>query len=632
MLLLLSQKTLSKRQAPQNRQSLTIEPTIPVLLIALIPGSPFAVRPGRATARGEIGSKRGCGTGRLATVIKPHPIAVAVARTRPSGSNSMNRQYRKFWSLVLIASMLASGCAPQQPFYFREDGDLSHYLGVATNIEYPDVQTSPTCEITNTLPPLTLKNTDNYEIWDLSLNQVVQITLCRSQVMRQLNARVVSTVPETISRNIIPQAIANTTYDPAIVETGIGIGGDLGFGGGQGVEAALSEFDAQLNATVQWDKTDQPQNAAAAVNAFRPPIFAQDLGASTIGISKTTAVGTEFSLVNNTNYEGNNIPSGAGTAQAFRSNWTTNFEARFDQPLLQGVGAQYNRIAGPLRFDEYASRFGNQIDGVMIARIDADREMSDFEVWHYQRHSRHRRFLLGAILCLPQIWKLANWAATAPGNLEKDGRLVSHGFTRRKCRQRGQGPLAILPVPLASGTSAYRRFQRRKSLAIHHGPVDVRWKVDSSVGRALNGQAGVRMGSIHCEALTRRVEIRQEKWDNQEARARIDRRSQLPAPAARCRRPLPLARPGRRTDQPKPSCRSMCPAHPHSACSTSGEFQDWQLGLESERADRVPSRAVRHSPSRAADGARAGHAVRTWNWKSRINWATPFAISISTTV
>ena len=58
----------------------------------------------------------------------------------------MNRQSRKFWSLVLIASVLASGCAPQQPFYCREDGDLSHYLGVATEIEYPDTETSPSCE------------------------------------------------------------------------------------------------------------------------------------------------------------------------------------------------------------------------------------------------------------------------------------------------------------------------------------------------------------------------------------------------------------------------------------------------------------------------------------------------------
>ena len=101
----------------------------------------------------------------------------------------MNRQYRKFWSWLLIASMLASGCAPQQPFYCREDGDLSHYLDVATEIEYPDVEEPSLCEVQNTLPPLTLKNTENYEIWDLPLSEVVHITLCNSQVMRQLGVR-----------------------------------------------------------------------------------------------------------------------------------------------------------------------------------------------------------------------------------------------------------------------------------------------------------------------------------------------------------------------------------------------------------------------------------------------------------
>ena len=61
-----------------------------------------------------------------AAPIEPLPGASAQVGTYAvrSGSNSMNRQSRKYWSLVLIASMLASGCAPQQPFYCREDGDL----------------------------------------------------------------------------------------------------------------------------------------------------------------------------------------------------------------------------------------------------------------------------------------------------------------------------------------------------------------------------------------------------------------------------------------------------------------------------------------------------------------------------
>ena len=184
----------------------------------------------------------------------------------------MNRQSRKYLSLVLIASMLAPGCAPQQPFYCREDGDLSHYLGVATEIEYPDVQESPTCEVANTLPPLTLKNTDNYEIWDLSLNEATQITLCRSQVMRQLGGRIVSTAPETISRTLVSPVAVTTTYDPALVETTTGLSVGDPFNG-SGTEAALSEFDAQLDASVFWEKNREPQNRAVQVGSLFPQIL-----------------------------------------------------------------------------------------------------------------------------------------------------------------------------------------------------------------------------------------------------------------------------------------------------------------------------------------------------------------------
>src|SRR5262249_40699244 len=297
-----------------------------------------------------------------------------------SGSNSMNRQSRKFWSLVLIGAVLSPGCAPQQPFYCHEDGNLSHYLGVATEIEYPDTQESPSCEITNTLPPLTLKNTDNYQIWDLTLTEAVQITLQRSQVMRQLGGRIVSTAPDTISRTIInPVAIA-TTYDPALVETTTGLSvGDVFTG--NGTEAALSEFDAVLDSSVFWEKTDRPQNVdqTSAVAAFRPTVLQQDLGTFTTGIKKIAAEGTTFEFRNNTTYEGNNIPSGVGQTQAFDSSWSTNFEASFTHPLLQGAGAQYNRIAGPLTFDQYAAGVRNPVDGVMIARIRTDQTLNDFE-------------------------------------------------------------------------------------------------------------------------------------------------------------------------------------------------------------------------------------------------------------
>jgi outer membrane protein TolC len=490
----------------------------------------------------------------------------------------MNRQSRKYWSLVLIASVLASGCAPQQPFYCRENGNLSHYLGVATEIEYPDVPESTSCEIQNTLPPLTLKNTDNYQIWDLTLTEAVQITLCRSQVMRQLGGRIVSTAPDTISRTIInPVAIA-TTYDPALVETTTGLSvGDVFTG--NGTEAALSEFDATLDTSVFWEKTDRPQNAAAAVNAFRPPVLQQDLGTFTAGITKITAEGTEWAIRNNTTYEGNNIPSGAGTAQAFNSVWNTNFEASFTHPLLQGSGAQYNRIAGPLTFQQYAAGVRNPVDGVMIARIRTDQTLNDFEggvrnLMHDLEDAYWELYFAYRDLEARKMGRdsaLETWKKTAA--LYRTG--SKGGSADREAEARSQYFLFRSQVEQAL-TDVFKDENRLRyimGLSMSDGKL-IRPSDEPSTARVAFDWSG-----IHCEALTRRVEIRRQKWE-------IKRR-ELELIAARNFLLPRLDAVGRyrwlglgdqlinQNDVPFNTTGSSA-----FGVLDSGNFQEWQLGLE----------------------------------------------------
>jgi outer membrane protein TolC len=426
----------------------------------------------------------------------------------------MNRQYRKFWSLVLIGSVLSPGCAPQQPFYARENGNLSHYLGVATEIEYPDTQESPSCEVTNTLPPLTLKNTDNYQIWDLTLTEAVQITLQRSQVMRQLGGRIVSTAPDTISRTIInPVAIA-TTYDPALVETTTGLSvGDVFTG--NGTEAALSEFDATLDSSVFWEKNDRPQNVdqTSAVAAFRPTVLQQDLGTFTTGITKISAEGTQWTIRNNTTYEGNNIPSGVGQTQAFPSSWSTNFEAGFTHPLLQGSGAQYNRIAGPLTFEQYAAGIRNPIDGVMIARIRTDQTLNDFEggvrnLMHDLEDAYWELYFAYRDLEARKMGRdsaLETWKKTAA--LYRTG--SKGGSADREAEARSQYFLFRSQVEQAL-TDVFKDENRLRyimGLSMSDGKL-IRPADEPSTARVAFDWSG-----IHCEALTRRVEIRREKWE-----------------------------------------------------------------------------------------------------------------------
>ena len=84
-------------------------------------------------------------------------------------------------------------------------------------------------------------------------------------------------------------------------------------------------------------------------------------------IHKTAATGTAFSLRHVTLSDSNNAPS-----NLFPSTWETYFEAGFRQPLLQGAGVDFNRIAGP------RSRPGIY-NGVLIARLRTDVELADFE-------------------------------------------------------------------------------------------------------------------------------------------------------------------------------------------------------------------------------------------------------------
>ena len=68
------------------------------------------------------------------------------------------RLARQLWVALTSVSLLAGGCAPKQPFYFFEDGDLSHYVGAIQKIEYPDSCEQPLDEAAGTTEPLTLSN------------------------------------------------------------------------------------------------------------------------------------------------------------------------------------------------------------------------------------------------------------------------------------------------------------------------------------------------------------------------------------------------------------------------------------------------------------------------------------------
>ena len=60
-------------------------------------------------------------------------------------------------AMVVLAAL--AGCQPQQPFYLKHvDCDLAHYKGVATDIEYPDVDSCTLDDAADAKRPFSLVN------------------------------------------------------------------------------------------------------------------------------------------------------------------------------------------------------------------------------------------------------------------------------------------------------------------------------------------------------------------------------------------------------------------------------------------------------------------------------------------
>jgi len=280
------------------------------------------------------------------------------------------RFIRQLWVALTSAALLAGGCAPKQPFYFFEDGDLSHYVGAIQKIEYPDSCEPPLDEAAGTAEPLSLTNARFDQIWELSLEDAVRTSLENGKVLRNLGGRFQSfggprpqTGEPAVSLLTAPSQTP-TIYDPAIAETDPF----------RGVESALALFDAQLSSSLTWERQNRPQNVGGVGVQIFQQQFLGDTGNWTTGIQKRTATGATFGFANTTLYDNNNSPI---RQRGVPSTFTTNYDFTFSQPLLQGAGVTYNRIAGPDPFDATFNR--PLFRGVLLARINADISLADFE-------------------------------------------------------------------------------------------------------------------------------------------------------------------------------------------------------------------------------------------------------------
>lgn len=270
-----------------------------------------------------------------------------------SGMCSAARFAVRSYLAVLVVSTI-TGCSVARLIPGgKHDTEKSYHANHGLSIQYPEVtqcETPTLLKAQQTTVPLTMQDPADLPTLGLSLQEAVNLAVAESPVLR--------TVGASRDVRVAVQGTA-TVYDPAITASSPQFGS----------EAALSAFDAQYAQQLFWSSVDRPNNVApgGVTSVFTPSVSLGNNAAFNAELSKTTATGGSYALRHIVNYSRNNQPF-----RAFPSAFEGWVEAEWRQPLAQGAGSTYNRIAGP-------TAVPGQYNGVLIARVNEDISLVDFE-------------------------------------------------------------------------------------------------------------------------------------------------------------------------------------------------------------------------------------------------------------
>lgn len=386
-------------------------------------------------------------------------------------------------TLVCLFGLLLSGGCSKNIRDFRLSNDWSdapsYHSSVQTKIEYPNECSCLHPQAEHTPLPHSLENPSELPSVPMELNDAIQMALANGEIMRSLGGSVVAAAGGTAS-----------TYDPALIESGSG-----------GVEAALSRFDAQVSSQLFWQKNNQPNNTTFLV--FQPIASEQTLGNFNYALSKTTATGATWTARHSMIYNRNNSP-----ARFFASDFTGFFEAQYRQPLMQGAGLDFNRIAGP------GSPVGSY-NGVLIARIRTDISLADFEssVINFVRDVETAYWDL--------YFAYHNLEAQVAGRnsslltwqrikeLQKVGARGGDAAAEAQARSQYYNFDVLVKDSLTGPTGLYTQEQRLRYLL---GMQATDGSLIKPVTKPMEGEVIYDWHAALSDAMTKRVEIRRQKW------------------------------------------------------------------------------------------------------------------------
>lgn len=386
------------------------------------------------------------------------------------------------------------GCRTGRDVHYLGDAELQHYRQSATQIDYPHVHTEIDPAVHYAEKPPTIRDPYQCEVWELTLQDALQLALSNSTVLRTRGSFKSPANPLMTNTER-----ATSKLDPALQETNTAYFQP-------GPEAALAAFDTQFKTSMKWGRDENVQN--------NPLLSGGILGGNVLvsenaqfqsSVSKLFPTGGTFELSENWNYMGTNQPF-----QLFPSYYRGYVRADFRQPLLQGAGVEYNRIARPMARTLPGV---TPIDGgVVIARINTDISLADFEL-----------AVVNMVKDVEDLyWEL--YLAYRTYDAQKAAREAAHIFWKNTYERMTAGVRGGTPMDEAQARENY--FATRvglenaaATLFVQEGQLRRILGLPVSDGRIirpadepLNAEFSIDWRMALSESLVRRVELRRQKW------------------------------------------------------------------------------------------------------------------------
>ena len=260
-----------------------------------------------------------------------------------------------------LTAALTVGCRTDRTLRYWGEPGPEDVVATQLAIEEPEVCEPPSEAAVGSLDPRTMNDRGHDNVWDMTLQEAIQLALANNKVARTRNDY---QSPGNQLLNSGEQVLS--VYEPAIRESGV-------LFGSRGVEAALSSFDPVFNSSLTYGSNSAIQNnpfSGGGIPAGRQ--LDQDTGQFTASVTKNMAYGAQVGVAQNWTYTDSNQ-----LLQLFPSVFTGNLQFSYQQPLWAGAGTEFTRIAGPVNPNVQAIAGVNQ--GVVIARINSDISLTEFE-------------------------------------------------------------------------------------------------------------------------------------------------------------------------------------------------------------------------------------------------------------